>query len=518
MTLSHRSQSIQAFTGEPCVFELLASVLERFEGRVSQLRVLVVGDLMLDRYLTGSVSRVSPEAPVPVLRFAHEKAKLGGAANVAANLTALGVSAELVGVTGSDGAGQELRELARSAGIDTEGVVTTPARHTTVKSRVVSGPQQLLRIDTEHNHPIDEAEAEAIYSRVESRLDAVDAVLLSDYHKGVLSESLVPRIIEAARARSRPVLVDPKGRSFGRYKGATGITPNRHELHQVVICQDDSLDSLVEAASELRADLDLDCILLTLSEHGMALIKAEGNERVNSLAREVFDVSGAGDTVIATFTAGLAAGLTRSKAAQLANVAAGVVVGKAGTATVTIDEIRAYAHAISVTDSASKIASWSDAASRIKVWKQQDERVVFTNGCFDLLHAGHVSYLEQARQFGDRLVVGLNTDDSVRRLKGASRPFVGEADRARVLAGLQSVDLVVSFSQDDPLELIKHLQPQVLVKGGDYRIDTIVGAAEVTAWGGDVRVIPFVDGRSTTELARKIRVSGATSSQDQLRR
>jgi D-beta-D-heptose 7-phosphate kinase / D-beta-D-heptose 1-phosphate adenosyltransferase len=486
------------------MFELLTGVLDHFAERAPQVRVLVAGDLMLDRYVTGRVSRVSPEAPVPVLHFAEQSARLGGAANVAANLRALGASVSLVGLIGADSAGDDLRAAAAGAGIDTRGVIATASRPTTVKTRMVSGQQQLLRIDTEHCHPIAPDDADALHAQVATRLDAVDAVLLSDYLKGTLTESLTRRIIADARSRALPVLVDPKGRSFTRYKGATAITPNRHELLQAVDWQDDSLDGLILAAGQLRSELGLDCILLTLSEHGMALIDEGASTRISALAREVFDVSGAGDTVIAAFTAGLAAGLTRGQAAELANVAAGVVVGKAGTATVTVDEIRAYAHATATPTSASKISGWEAAASRVKVWQAQGDRIVFTNGCFDLLHAGHVDYLEKARQLGDRLIVGLNTDASVSRLKGSARPFVAEGDRARVLAGLQSVDLVVPFPEDNPLELIRHLRPQVLAKGGDYTIEKIVGATDVQAAGGQVHVIPLVEGRSTTALAQRI--------------
>lgn len=479
---------------------VLVAVRSGFGGS----RVLVVGDLMLDRYLWGQVQRISPEAPVPVVHLSRETATAGGAANVARNLAALGLRVEVAGVTGEDdGRTRLLAELAR-CGVDAEAVLAVGDRGTTVKTRVVGNHQQMIRIDEEHAGPLATADRERLLAAVTHRLTGAAVLVLSDYAKGVLGPALCRALIEAARASGVPVLVDPKGRDFTRYAGATLVTPNRAELALATGAEAANLGALLAAGRELRQQLGLTLLVVTLSEHGMALISAEGERLIPAVAREVFDVSGAGDTVIAAFAAGLAAGLDHTDTAHLANLAAGVVVGKVGTAPITADELLAAISGEAALEQAAKVMPTPAAADQVRRWQAAGERVVFTNGCFDLLHVGHVTYLERARRYGHRLVVGLNTDRSVRALKGPDRPVIREDDRARVLAALASVDAVVLFDEDTPLDLIRHLRPDVLAKGADYREEEVVGAAEVKSWGGQVVLVPLVEDRSTTGIIRRL--------------
>jgi D-beta-D-heptose 7-phosphate kinase / D-beta-D-heptose 1-phosphate adenosyltransferase len=487
-------------------------VLHEIRSGFGNRKVVVIGDLMLDRYLWGNVQRISPEAPVPVLHLERTTETAGGAANVARNLSALGLDVFLVGVTGND-EGRELllRELAAD-GLTTDGVLTASDRKTTVKTRVVGNRQQMIRIDEELAIPLALDDRQHVLAAAIARLPEADALVLSDYAKGVLSEDLCRALIESARAHGLPVLVDPKGADFSGYAGASVVTPNRGELALATGTSAQSLDALLRAAAVLRETLNLELLVLTLSELGMALIEPNGNHQIPAVAREVFDVSGAGDTVIATFAAGLAAGLGHFDTAHLANLAAGVVVGKVGTVPVTAQELLAAISGESALEQAAKICELAAARTQVRRWQADGERVVFTNGCFDLLHVGHVTYLERARSFGHRLVVGLNTDDSVRRLKGPDRPLIGEDDRARVLAALASVDAVVLFDQDTPLELIEQLHPDVLAKGADYREEQVVGAAQVKARGGRVVLVPLVEDKSTTGIIE--RMNGAELSQD----
>jgi D-beta-D-heptose 7-phosphate kinase/D-beta-D-heptose 1-phosphate adenosyltransferase len=328
--------------------------------------------------------------------------------------------------------------------------------------------------------------------------------VLSDYAKGVLGPELCRALLDAARAQDVPVLVDPKGRDFSRYAGATLVTPNRAELALATGANPADLDAMLAAGRALREQLALTLLVVTLSEQGMALISAEGERLIPAVAREVFDVSGAGDTVIAAFAAGLAAGLGHTDTAHLANLAAGVVVGKVGTAPISGDDLLAAISGEAALEQAAKVMPPAAAADQVRRWQAAGERVVFTNGCFDLLHVGHVTYLERARRYGHRLVVGLNTDRSVRALKGPDRPVIREGDRARVLAALASVDAVVLFDEDTPLELIRHLRPDVLAKGADYREEEVVGAPEVKSWGGQVVLVPLVEDRSTSGIIRRL--------------
>ena len=487
------------------MFEAPEAVLKAVQDGFGGRRLVVVGDLMLDRYLRGRVERISPEAPVPVLRLEQRAETAGGAANVARNLRALGLEVQVGGVTGADAGRAALIEALQADGIHTGAVLPIKDRATTIKTRVIGDHQQMLRIDEEQTDALRRTDEARLCEGILPALSTAAALVLSDYAKGVLSPGLCRTLIWAAQARGVPVLVDPKGRDFAKYAGATALTPNRSELAQALGERIEALEGLLARAPALRRDLGLDFLAVTLGELGLALIEETGCRRIPALAREVFDVSGAGDTAIATLTAGLAARLGRNDSAHLANLAAGVVVGKVGTASITRAQLLAAIRGESALEQAAKIVSQDAARVLVEDWRAAGERLVFTNGCFDLLHAGHVRYLEQARRHGRRLLVGLNTDRSVRALKGPGRPVIGEADRARVLAALAAVDAVVLFDQDTPLELIQALRPEVLVKGADYREDEVVGAREVRDWGGQVVLIPLVENHSTTRTLERLK-------------
>jgi D-beta-D-heptose 7-phosphate kinase/D-beta-D-heptose 1-phosphate adenosyltransferase len=468
-------------------------VVDAVAGRFGGRRVLVVGDLMLDRYLTGDVGRISPEAPVPVLKLAGERLVVG-----------LGVT--LAGVRGDDADGAALAAVLREAGIAHDAVLADPDRPTTSKTRVVGNGQQMLRIDAEVTTPLPAPLQAALERAVVERLPAADVLLLSDYAKGVLTVELCGRLIAAGAAHGVPVLVDPKGRDFARYRGATLLTPNRAELALATGVDAADLAALLRQAALLRSELGLAQLVLTLGELGMALVADGTTTRVPAVAREVFDVSGAGDTVIATIAAGRAAGLDPVDTVHLANLAAGVVVGYRGTAAIAAEALAAAIAGKAALEQAAKVRSLDAMRAQVAQWRAAGERIVFTNGCFDLLHVGHVTYLERARRHGQRLVVGLNSDRSVRALKGPERPLIGEQDRARVLAALAAVDGVVLFDAHTPIELIHALRPDVLAKGADYREEDVVGAAEVKGWGGQVVLVPLVAERSTTGIVSRMRM------------
>ena len=470
--------------------------------------VLVVGDMMLDRYLWGEVSRISPEAPVPVVRLTQETENGGGAANVALNLAKLGVQTRMVGWVGADAEGKRLRDLLEQAGVDTRGIRILEHRSTITKTRVIGGHQQMLRIDQEETQPLDVATLTACQQDVSSQLlhpSPPDAIVFSDYGKGLLSDSFCQTVIPLAQEAGIPLLVDPKGVDYRKYRGATILTPNRRELSEAIPLQTNDLDHLLAAGEQLRLRLAIPFLAVTLSELGIVLLEfGQEPHFIPAMARAVFDVSGAGDTVIATLAAGVAAGLAPHDALSLANLAAGVVVAKVGTTPITRTElVSAFAHEEALGQS-NKICTPAAALERIHEWRARGERVVFTNGCFDLLHAGHVTYLEMAQQLGQHLVVGLNSDHSVQLLKGPSRPVIHEEDRARVLAALSAVDLVVLFDEETPLSLISTLKPDVLAKGADYRIDQVVGAEAVKSWGGRVALVSLVEGRSSSQIMERI--------------
>lgn len=464
-------------------------------------RILVIGDLMLDRYLWGACDRVSPEAPVQVVRVQRETYSLGGAGNVVANLRSLGAEVELIALIGDDAAGQTLRQLLAEQRVGATGVVHSQNRPTTVKTRVLAVQHQLLRFDVESTAPGSDVDAASMLAFLQLRAAQTDVVILSDYGKGVLTKALVRQLIRVCREAGLPVLVDPKGRDYAHYYGATLLTPNRKEAAAATGLALDSAHAIDHVGQTLLRDLGLSACLITLSEDGMALFQAEGAQRLPTLAREVFDVTGAGDTVIAAIAFGLACELDMLAACQLANRAAGIVVGKLGAATVTLDELAALEPApLPTPELGAKILSRAELVAEVDRLRSDGRRIVFTNGCFDILHAGHIQYLAQAARLGDVLIVGLNSDDSVRRLKGPTRPINAEQDRALVLSALAAVRYVTVFAEDTPLDLVEALSPDVLVKGGDYRPEDIIGGDFVRARGGSVTVLPFVAGHSTTEV------------------
>jgi D-beta-D-heptose 7-phosphate kinase / D-beta-D-heptose 1-phosphate adenosyltransferase len=485
----------------------LHAVLGLLAGGFARVRVLVVGDLMLDRYILGEVDRISPEAPVPVLRHAQRYERAGGAANVAMNLAGLGCEAVLAGFWGEDAERRELENLLSEAMVDMVGVVTT-ALPTISKTRIVGRTQQLLRLDIESAERPGADDERRLIERVEALASKVHAVVLSDYAKGALTREVCDRVIRAARYAGVPVLVDPKTPDLSKYSGATVVCPNLHELRVATGGEGEDLDALLRAGEVQRREHDLRYLAVTMSERGIRLLSEAGAYHSPARAREVFDVSGAGDTVIATMAASLAAGLQIETAVELANLAAGIVVGKVGTVPIAHHELTALLTPSKGISDAEKILSREQVAARVREWRAAGQTVVFTNGCFDLLHVGHVTLLEDCRRFGSKVVLGLNTDASVQRLKGPTRPVVSEADRARVMAALGAVDAVTLFDEDTPLELIRALEPDVLVKGGDYTVETVVGHEVVLAAGGRVEIVPTVEGFSTTGIVRKLQ-SGA---------
>jgi D-beta-D-heptose 7-phosphate kinase/D-beta-D-heptose 1-phosphate adenosyltransferase len=463
----------------------------------SNTRVLVAGDVMLDRYLFGATSRISPEAPVPVVHVKTSDDRAGGAANVAVNLASLGVRTTLLGVVGNDAEAAKLKEVLEQEAVDCR-FSYSDRRPTTTKTRVQSRGQQLIRLDREST---DVAAGPSLVPPLAAALESVDAVVLSDYGKGALGD--VAEMIAACRTAGVPVMIDPKGTDFDKYRGASVITPNQAEFEAVAgIAASD--DDMVELARKMLIELELDALLVTRSEKGMLLV--EGGQEpffLRTHAREVYDVTGAGDTVIATFAAAYASGTDFRSSTGLANLAAGLVVRKIGVASVTPSELRIALHQRGQ-GGRGQVAE-AELMSLIGESKERGERIVMTNGCFDVLHAGHVAYLEEAKSLGDRLVVAVNDDDSVRRLKGADRPMNTLADRMAVLAGLASVDWVVPFTEDTPGRLIAALLPDVLVKGGDYRTDQIAGAREVLENGGEVRALGFREGHSSSRIISLLR-------------
>ncbi|MEX2124415.1 MAG: bifunctional D-glycero-beta-D-manno-heptose-7-phosphate kinase/D-glycero-beta-D-manno-heptose 1-phosphate adenylyltransferase HldE [Woeseia sp.] len=464
----------------------------------SRTRVLVAGDVMLDRYLFGGTTRISPEAPVPVVHVRKSDDRPGGAANVAVNLASLGVKTTLLGVVGEDEEAGKLRSVLERHGIGCH-FSSSGSRPTITKTRVQSRGQQLIRLDREE--PTGGSACPSLVKPLTAALQGVDAVVLSDYGKGALND--VAEMIAACRSVDIPVFVDPKGRDFGKYRGATVITPNQSEFEAVAGCPESDQD-MVQRARSMLDELELDALLVTRSEKGMLLVEA-GEEPVflSTHAREVYDVTGAGDTVIATLAAAHASGTDFQSAAGLANLAAGLVVRKIGAASVTPSELRVALHRRG--QGGRGLVSKFELLSLIEEAKERGEIIVMTNGCFDVLHAGHVAYLEEAKSLGDRLIVAVNDDDSVRRLKGAGRPVNELADRMAVLAGLASVDWVVPFSEDTPARLIADLMPDILVKGGDYKAEDIAGARDVLANGGEVRVLSFREGHSSSRIIDLLR-------------
>jgi D-beta-D-heptose 7-phosphate kinase/D-beta-D-heptose 1-phosphate adenosyltransferase len=465
--------------------------------------VLVVGDAMLDRYVYGHVGRISPEAPVPVLSVDREVAMPGGAGNVVRNLTALGAAVAFLSVVGDDQAGSDLTGLIGGQPGVEPWLLVQGGRCTTTKTRFIAAGQQMLRADHEVARAIHPRLADRMVRIAQDTVAATKVMVLSDYRKGVLAGDVPERLIAAARAAGRKVIVDPKGDDYSIYAGADLITPNRAELRLATGMSVESEPSLVAAARVLRDRHGFGAVLVTRSEDGMTLVEGDAVHHFPAEAPEVADVSGAGDTVVAVVAAGMAAGLPLAVSARLSNIAAGLAVGKVGTAVARDSDIL---EALSAERGAlRKVVSRMKATEQAERWRQRGYRVGFTNGCFDLLHPGHVHLLEQARSWCDRLVVGLNADESVRRLKGPTRPVQSEAARAAVLASLATVDLVVLFEEDTPEALIEAIRPDVLVKGADYRVDQVVGGPLVQEWGGVVRLAELLPGNSTTATVARIR-------------
>jgi D-beta-D-heptose 7-phosphate kinase/D-beta-D-heptose 1-phosphate adenosyltransferase len=480
----------------------LLPLLEKLAGH----RVLCVGDVMLDRYVYGHVERISPEAPIPVLRIQREAVTLGGGGNVARNIVALGGQADMVGIVGQDQAGYDLANQLSNLPQVASYLLTDNSRPTTLKTRLVAAGQQLLRADYEVSNAISADMEQQTLLRVRGAIDGCDILILSDYAKGVLTDRVVAEIINLANTKGRRVLIDPKGRDFSRYHGAFMLTPNRRELAEATGFAIRSAADAEAASRQLIEAHDLQGVLAKLGSDGICLVmKDQPAEHFHATAREVYDVSGAGDTVVATMALALAGGLKPAESAALANIAGSVVVGKIGTAIVTSDEL---AHAL-VRDesrlSEEKIITLSEAAEKAERWRKQGLKVGFTNGVFDLLHPGHLSLIRQARMACDRLIIGMNSDASVKRLKGQDRPVQNENARATVLASLADVDGVVIFAEDTPLNLIEAIRPSALVKGADYKLDQVVGGDLVQGWGGQVILAQLVEGQSTTATIAKLK-------------
>jgi len=484
----------------------LAGVVRHF----SRARILVVGDVILDRYRIGDARRLSPEAPIPVLRPTRQHDTAGGAANVAMNVVTLGGHAILAGVIGDDDAGKAISRLIGGEIEVQAALVVAAGRQTTSKTRFIAGAHQLLRLDEETTAPLDDATAAALLRQVEDALPGVDVVILSDYAKGVLCDGVLDRLLDMIAAHGKPVIADPKRPDFRAYRGVTVLTPNELEV-RVATHIDAEHDAEADRAG--RAALEAtggEAVLVKRSAKGLTLARrGEAAMHFPTRAREVADVSGAGDTLVAALAVALAAGASMPEAAMLANVTAGISVGKSGTATVTQAELLNALHADSLASTERKVREIEEAKAQAAAWRAQGLRVGFANGCFDLIHPGHVHLLTQARAGCDRLVVALNTDASVRRLKGPTRPVQNEEARAIVMASLSPVDMVVLFDEDTPLELIRALRPDVLIKGSDYTVDQVVGADLVRGWGGRVKLVDLREGHSTSGTIRRMTEPGA---------
>jgi len=481
-----------------------ASELIALLGRLDAARVACIGDLMLDEFVDGEVGRVSPEAPVPVLLVGGERTMPGGAGNVAMNLGALGVATRLTGIVGDDDAARRLTAHLEDSSTTALHLVQVAGRPTTVKTRFLANGQQLLRADRDSVSALPDAERDTLKKAALAAITGAGAVVLSDYGKGVLDGPTIKAIIAAAHDAKVPVIVDPKGTDYSRYRGADIVTPNRHELALASGHPSTGDDDIVAACRSLIDRCGVRGVLATLGDQGMKLVTPDEVHHLPVRALEVFDVVGAGDTVVAVLAAGLSVGADLPTAAALANAAAGLVVAKVGTAVVHPQELFAALQDSTLHMHEAKVMPLSVAIDRVQGWRSRGKRIGFTNGCFDLLHPGHVALLAQAKSECDRLVVGLNSDLSVRRLKGEGRPIQPQSSRAVVLAGLASVDAVVIFEEDTPLDLIKALRCDVLVKGADYTMDEVVGAPEVKSWGGRVVLADIVDGHSTTQTIERL--------------
>ncbi len=464
--------------------------------------ILVVGDLMIDHYLWGACERISPEAPVQVVDIAKETTVLGGAGNVINNLKTLGANVSVASVIGEDDNGVELLAMLESIAIDSKNIIAQKMRKTSKKSRIIAVSQQILRYDKESKEDISSSSVSTLLESIQKSISSYDMIILSDYGKGVLTNELCQGVIILARKKGVKVLVDPKGSDFSKYKGAYLLTPNKKEAIVATGIEINTSKNLKLALEKLKQECDLGISLITLSEDGIAILDRE-LEIFPTVAKEVFDVTGAGDTVIASIAFALSCEKSIQESAAFANLAAGVVVGKIGSATVTLEEIEDYEASLHKSTSDAHIKTFDDIHAIIDRARENGKKIVFTNGCFDILHVGHVKYLQIAKSFGDILIVGLNSDASVSRLKGPTRPVNIAEDRAYLLAALEAVDFVVPFEDDTPYELIKMIAPDVLVKGGDYEGKVVVG----TEFASELKLVDFVNGKSTTRTIQKIQGS-----------
>jgi len=476
---------------EPEVKDALAAL--------AQTRVMVVGDLMIDRYQWGAVERISPEAPVPVVKVLSTEDRLGGAANVVSNLLALGCQVATYGVVGHDESGTRLRELLLQRGAQVDGIVTDPERPTTEKLRVMAQHQQMIRCDRERTDPIGGAVVEQMVSAIEARLDDFGGIIVSDYGKGLVTPALLTKLIRLCARQEKAIVIDPKGQDYSKYRGATSITPNEHEAAMAARVPITTVGDATKVARDMLLDLKLEHMCITMGARGVLAVDADGQFRhFPAAGQEVFDVTGAGDTFISTYGGLLIAARPFFECVEAANLAAGLAVGKLGTAVVTAAEL------LRAAEGSDALYSVEDMAALAEQLRKAGKRIVFTNGCFDLLHAGHIQYLQASRNRGDVLIVGINSDDSVHRLKGEGRPVIGEADRAHLLTALSAVDYVVIFEEDTPLELIRAIRPDVLTKGADYTVDTVVGHELLADWGGTVELLPLKEDRSTSDIINRI--------------
>lgn len=465
-------------------------------------RILVVGDLILDRYLTGEVGRISPEAPIPILAAKQAEDRLGGAGNVVANLVALEAEVEVIGVVGDDGRGRQLCEMFGDLGVEAQGCVRDGSRPTTEKTRMVSGVQQMLRVDWEVSSALSDEVEKELLERIPARVAAAQAVVLSDYGKGVLTDAVLRAAIDAGRAAGVPVLVDPKGKDYARYRGATLVTPNRKEAEEALGSKFVEPGDVERGAQALLDQAELDAVVITLGAEGMHHLSRSGDAgRVPTFARAVFDVTGAGDTVISNLALALGGGTSLEDAVHLANHAAGITVGRRGAAAISREEVLAALQPSG--ERRGKVITPMEIDVLLADWRSEGKRVAFTNGCFDVIHVGHIDYLRFARSKGDVLLVGVNDDDSVRRLKGPTRPVNPIGDRAAVLAALEMVDAVVAFGEDTPAEIIERVTPDALIKGEDWADKGVVGREWVESHGGQVFLAPLVPGRSTTSILER---------------
>jgi len=462
-------------------------------------KILVIGDLMIDQYLWGSCERISPEAPVQVINIASESATLGGAGNVINNLYSLGAAVDIISVVGDCETSKELKELLLAINIDTKYLITQKNRVTSKKSRVIAAQQQVVRFDRESTSEISNKSQTTILDIFKKIVNNYDVILLSDYGKGLLTFDLTQSLISIANKNKKKILVDPKGLDYSKYKGAYLLTPNKKEASEATNILIKDNDSIAKALLSLKKQCNLTYSLITLSEQGVAIFDKE--LRIHpTVAKEIFDVTGAGDTVLASLGFALSSNNNIDEAIKFANLASGVVVGKIGSATASLSEIIDYESSLYHSSSKGHIKTWRQISSIVSELKNKGKKIIFTNGCFDILHIGHIKFLEKTKDFGDILIVGLNSDESVRRLKGKNRPINSQIDRASILASIKVIDYVVIFDDDTPLDLIKLIKPNVLVKGGDYEDKEVIGQEIVE----EVKLVKFIDNKSTTKTIERI--------------